>query len=408
MRIPSLILLPTVSKGWTFSLIIVKVEKRNMAESFKNMYNEQFFDRFTKDLKLVINDFDAGAFVSQIRDNQWDDREYKQRTAHIAMVLKKFLPENYKDAIAKILELLDCVSHTLPDFSKIDDKNFGLLTLEYGLILANYIELYGLDDYETSVKAIEKVTQFTTCEFTTHLFIRKYPDRMMAQMLVWSKHEHWGVRRLASEGCRPRLPWAMALPNLKKEPAPIIPILENLKNDPARFVRLSVANNLNDIAKDNPEIVISLAKKWYGESAEVGWVVKHGCRTLLKQGNAEVMGIFGLGDVKNISIEDFRISTPEVKIGNSLEFCFNLSNNGGKTHKVRLEYGLYYQKANGTLSKKVYKISEKEYAGNSVTQIIRKHSFRVVTTRKFHPGFHQVAIIINGNELERHDFELIE
>lgn len=379
-----------------------------MAESFKDIYNEQFFNRFTKDLEMVINDFDARKFVSQIRDSEWENREYKQRTAHITMILKKFLPADYQEAIAKILELLDCVKHTLPDFSKIDDAKFGLLTLEYGLVLANYIELYGLDDYETSVKAIEKITQFTTCEFVTHSFIKKYPDKMMSQMLVWSKHEHWGVRRLASEGCRPRLPWAMALPNLKKDPMPIIPILENLKNDPARFVRLSVANNLNDIAKDNPEIVISLVKKWYGKSAEVDWVVKHGCRTLLKQGNAEVMEMLGLGEVENISIENFHISTPKVKVGDSLEFSFTLLNKGKEKNKVRLEYGLYYQKANGTLSKKVCKISEKEYAGTSVTQIIRKHSFRVVTTRKFHPGLHQVAVIINGKELEKHDFELIE
>lgn len=378
-----------------------------MAESFKDIYDEQFFDRFTKDLKIVINDLDVQEFVSQIRDKEWEDRGYKQRTAHIARVLKEFLPANYKEAIAKILELLDGVKHALPDFSRIDDKNFGLLTLDYGLILANYIELYGLDDYETSVKAMEKITQFTTCEFTTHVFIVKYPDKMMAQMLAWSKHEHWGVRRLASEGCRPRLPWAVALPNLKKDPTPILPILENLKNDPARFVRLSVANNLNDIAKDNPEIVISLAKKWYGESAEVDWIVKHGCRTLLKQGNAEVMELLGLGEVKSIRIENFRISTPEVKVGDSLEFSFNLLNQGKKKSKVRLEYGLYYRKANGTLSKKVCKISEKEYAGNSVTPIIRKHSFRVVTTRKFHPGLHQVAVIINGKEFEKHDFELI-
>ena len=114
-----------------------------------------------------------------------------------------------------------------------------------------------------------------------------------------------GVRRLASEGCRPRLPWAMALPNLKENPAPIIPILENLKNDPARFVRLSVANNLNDIAKDNPEIVIDLVKKWKGESKEVDWIIKHGCRTLLKQGNPEVMELFGFNStISNICVED--------------------------------------------------------------------------------------------------------
>ena len=378
-----------------------------MAEPFKNMYNEQFFNRFTKDLKLVINDFNSREFVYQIMDDAWENRELKQRCSHITTILKKFLPADYKEAITKILELLDSVEDRLPDFSKIDDKKYGL-TLEYGMILDNYVEQYGLDDYETSVKAIERITQFASCEFATHSFIVKYPTEMMKQMLIWSKHKHWGVRRLASEGCRPRLPWAMALPNLKENPAPIIPILENLKNDPARFVRLSVANNLNDIAKDNPQTVIDLAKRWQGESEEVDWIIKHGCRTLLKQGNPEIMELFGLDSIKNISIENLQISTPKVKVGNSLKFSFNLSNNSNKKTKIRLEYGIYYQKANGTLTKKVHKISEKEYAENSTTTITRKHSFKIVTTRKFHLGLHQVAIIINGNEFEKHNFELIE
>lgn len=377
-----------------------------MSEAFKDFYNKQFFDRFTTDLKRVIR-FDECEFIALCMDDEWENREYKQRIAHIATVLKKFLLADYKAAIAKILELLDHVEKTQPGFSEIDDKKFGLI-LEYGAVLDSYIEQYGLDDYETSIKAIERITQFTSCEFVTHPFIRKYPNEMMAQMLVWSKHPHWGVRRLASEGCRPRLPWAMALPDLKKDPTPILPILENLKNDPARFVRLSVANNLNDIAKDNPEIVIELAKKWYGESKEVDWIIKHGCRTLLKQGNPAVMVLFGLGCAENIRIADFNISTPNVKIGDSLVFSFNLLNNRETKAKIRLEYAIFYQKANGTLTKKVCKISEKDYAGNSTTPITRKHSFKVVTTRKLYPGLHQVAVIINGTEFEKYDFELVE
>jgi 3-methyladenine DNA glycosylase AlkC len=374
-----------------------------MPEAIKNMYNDRYFERFSKDLKRVIKDFDTQNFVSQIMDDEWENREFKQRTAHIATVLKKFLPPNYKDAIAKILELLDYA----PDFSQIDDTQFGL-SLEYGWILDNFVEQFGVDDYEISVRAIEKITRFTSCEFSVRPFIIKYPDAMMKQMLAWSRHTHWGVRRLASEGCRPRLPWAPALPELKKNPAPIIPILENLKNDPSRFVRLSVANNLNDIAKDNPETVIRLVKKWQGESKEVDWIIKHGCRTLLKQGNSEVMELFGFGAAaKNIEVENFQISTPEVKVGNSLEFSFNLLNKSDKAAKIRLEYGIYYQKANGTLARKVHKISEKEYAENSTTQVARNHPFRVVTTRKLHLGLHQVAVIINGNEFERFDFELV-
>ncbi len=379
-----------------------------MVESFKNIYNEQFFNKFTKDLKLVINDFDTDKFVSQIMDEEWKNRGYKQRTAHITTVLGKFLPADYKKAVSKILKLLDCVKDQLPDFSKIDDRNFNLLTLEYGAILDNYIEQYGINDYQISIKAIEKITQFTTCEFVAHAFIAKYPDEMMKQMLVWSTHEHWGVRRLASEGCRPRLPWAMALPKLKKDPTPIIPILENLKNDPSKFVRLSVANNLNDIAKDNPQMVIALAKSWKGESKDVDWIIKHGCRTLLKQGNTEIMKLFGFDSIENITIENYQISTHKVKIGETVEFCFNLSNNNNRNTKIRLEYGIYYQKSNGTLAKRIYKISEKEYAENSVTHIVRKHSFRVITTRHFYPGLHQIAIIVNGNEFDRLNFELIK
>ena len=380
-----------------------------MAEPFKNIYNEQFFQRFRKDLNLIIKNFDAQDFTSQIMDDEWENRAYKQRTKHIAKVLQHFLSSDYKEAIAQIFELLNHLKNKLPDFSKIDDKNFQLLTLEYGAVLDSYVEQFGLDDFETSVKAIEKITQFTTCEFCVRPFIIKYPNEMMKQMLIWSKHEHWGVRRLASEGCRPRLPWGMALSNLKENPAPILPILEKLKNDPSRFVRLSVANNLNDIVKDNPETVIDLAKKWYGTSEEIDWIVKHGCRTLLKQGNSEIMELFGFDTVvEHIGIENFMILNPKVEIGGSLEFSFDLLNQNNQKSKIRLEYAIYYQKANGTLAKKVHKISEKIYAGNSLTKIVRKHSFRVVTTRKFHLGLHQVAVIINGNEFEKYNFELIQ
>jgi 3-methyladenine DNA glycosylase AlkC len=377
-----------------------------MAEPFKNMYNEHYFARLTEAFKRVI-DFDERKFVSQVMDKEWENRELKQRTKHIATILRNFLPPDYKNAIAKILELLN-YEREMHDFSVIDDAKFGL-SLEYGWILSDFVEQYGLNDYQTSVKAIEEITQFTSCEFAVRPFIIRYPNEMMKQMLAWSKHKHWGVRRLSSEGCRPRLPWAMALPKLKENPTPIISILENLKNDVSRFVRLSVANNLNDIAKDNPETVIDLAKKWQGESENIDWILKHGCRTLLKQGNPEVMELFGFGsEVKNIKIQDFKILIPKVKIGESLEFSFKLLNNNKNNTQIRLEYAIYYQKANGTLSKKVCKISEKEYSANSITQITRKHSFKIVTTRVLHPGLHQVSIIINGNEFEKYDFELLK
>ena len=372
------------------------------------MLNRPFFNGFTEALKCILADFDERRFLSQIMDDEWENKALLQRMRHVTTVLKALLPADYKSAVAKIFALIDHLQDTPYGLALKSKKEtqYGL-SLEYGF-LGDFVEQYGLDDYETSVKAIEKITQFTSCEGAVRSFILKYPEEMMKQMLAWSTHRNLWVRRLSSEGCRPRLPWAMALANMKENPAPILPILENLKNDPSEFVRMSVANNLNDIAKDNPAIVIDIARKWQGKSKETDWIIKHGCRTLLKQGHPEALELFGFEADKNISIEDFQISTPEVKIGKSLEFCFKLLNNNKKKTKIRLEYGLYYQKANGTLSKKVHKISEKDYAANSITPVTRKHSFQVVTTRRFHPGLHQVAMIINGKEFEKYDFELIE
>ena len=366
-----------------------------MAELFKNIYNEKFFDGFIKSVEEVVPNFNKKLFLNDIYDSEWETRELKQRMRHITLVLKKHLTEDFNKNTKIILKLI-------PVFKK---NGFKPDNLEF-IFLPDFIEFYGLENYSVSIKAFEKITQFVSCEFAVRPFIIKYQKRMMKQMLLWSNHKHPMVRRLASEGCRPRLPWAMAISSLKQNPDPIIPILENLKSDVSESVRRSIANNLNDISKDNPQLVISLVKKWKGVTKEVDWLVKHGSRTLLKQGNSEVMSLFGFGSVEKIKIVDFKILTPLVKIGDYLEFSFQLSNISKSSIKIRLEYGIYYQKANSSLSKKVFKISEKEYSSNSTTQINRKQSFKVITTRKFHKGLHQVSIIINGQEFEKLDFEL--
>ena len=178
----------------------------------------------------------------------------------------------------------------------------------------------------------------------------------------------------------------MALPALKINPQPIIPILELLKNDTSESVRKSVANNINDISKDNPDVVMVLAKQCQGLSKEIDWVIKHGCRSLLKQGRPEVMALFGFEKTEAITVRNFKILTPIVAIGGDLEMSFTIENSGQTDAKIRLEYSLYYQKANGSLSKKVYKINEKIYAAHSATTIHRKQHFRVITTRKLHKG----------------------
>lgn len=367
-----------------------------MAEPLKNIYNEKFFEHFTKAFLKISPAFNEKLFLTKIYDEQWKERELKQRMRHISSVLHLTLACDYPTATNWITQLIDLLQ-----------DNSSEMAFEY-MFLPDFIEQYGIDDYQTSVKAMEKITQFTSCEFAVRPFIIKYPEKMMQQMLDWTAHSHHGVRRLASEGCRPRLPWAMALPVFKNNPAPILPILELLKNDSSDFVRRSVANNINDIAKDHPELVVGLVKSWIGETAETDWIVKHGSRTLLKQGHPEIMHVFGFGSTANIEINNIEILTPSVQIGNKLSFTFELFNQNSSPAKIRLEYAIYYKKANGSLSKKVFKISEKVYEAETTTKIQREQSFKIITTRKFHLGIHQVAIIVNGVESNRHDFELID
>ncbi|TNE57123.1 MAG: DNA alkylation repair protein [Bacteroidetes bacterium] len=365
-----------------------------MPEPLKNIYNAGFFDQMTDFLQQVYPSFDSTAFLGDIYDNEWESRELKQRMRHVANILNRHLPADYTRAVAVLLDLTNLLE------AQDDRYSFAYM------FMPDYIEQFGLEDFDTSIRAMERITRFASCEFAVRPFILHQPERMLAQMLHWSEHPDEGVRRFASEGCRPRLPWAMALPTLQKDPAPILPILENLKNDPSEFVRRSVANNLNDISKDNPTTAFALAKQWKGHSKNTDWIIKHGCRTLLKQGEPEVLALFGFGHSNNIEVDSFEVRTPVVSPHEPLEFTFTLRNTGQNAMPVRLEYGLYFRKANGSLSRKVFQISERHYAGGSATVVSRRQSFKPITTRKYYPGLHQVSLIVNGQEQAKASFEL--
>lgn len=361
----------------------------------KNIYSPAFYESIGKVLTQILPAFDQQKFLEKIFVPAFENFELKERMSHTAKILHTFLPENFEEAILLLLQFIE----------NLQQAGIKENTIEF-MFLPEYIALYGLAYYEASVKAMEKITQFTSCEFAVRPFLLEYEDKMTAQMLAWSRHSHRKVRRLASEGIRPRLPWAIALPALKKNPAPILPILDNLKQDTCEVVRRSVANNLNDISKDNPATVIQIAEAWKGLGAETDAIIKHACRTLLKQANPDILRYYGL-DSQVVKISDFQILTPKVKIGDSLHFSFEVSNLSDTATTIRLEYGVYYLRQNGTLSRKVFKISERVFAPQEKTFIERKQSFRIITTRQFYVGNHQLSVIVNGEEKAKEGFELV-
>lgn len=366
-----------------------------MSTLLKDIYSPFFYNKFSDSLTHVIDSFDKQKFIADIFDKDFNDKELKERMRHTSRVLHQYFPTDYSQVVELIKKIIQ----------QLRQDQFKDNVLEF-MFFPDYIELYGIDDYENSVLALEFVTQFVSCEFAVRPFILKYRDRMMQQMLTWSLHENYRVRRLASEGCRPRLPWAMALPELKKDPGPVLLVLENMKNDTSEWVRRSVANNLNDIAKDNPERVIEIASAWKGISKETDAIIKHGCRTLLKQGHIEILKHYGLKS-NMVEVSGFKILTDQVRIGESLEFIFEVSNNDLEAQTIRLEYAIYYKRLNKLASKKVFKISERVFRANESICFQRKHSFKLITTRKFYAGLHQLSLIMNGQEKQILDFELI-
>jgi 3-methyladenine DNA glycosylase AlkC len=368
-----------------------------MSTLLKDRYSKAFFDSFTEILELLIPDFDKELFFQHVFDRAWENRELKERMKHIARTLHAFFSADFPETVEIIRQIIE----------NLQQRNINDQGLEY-MFLPDYIETYGINEYEHAVKCMEFVTPFTSCEFAVRPFILKYGDRMLEQMKRWSLHENHHVRRLASEGSRPRLPWAIALPEIIRDPTPVFPILENLKNDPSVYVRRSVANSLNDISKDHPEILITFAKRWIGISKDTDDTIKHASRTLLKKGNQTVLNIFGLAANTNIIIENFTIHTPVVGIGSSLEFAFVIRNADKSSLNVRLEYGVYYFRSNGKYSKKVFKISERQLEPYQKLEITRKQSFKPITTRRYFPGQHQLTIIINGEEKQTGIFDLVD
>ncbi|EQE88424.1 DNA alkylation repair protein [Clostridioides difficile] len=320
-------------------------------------------------------------------DETRNNLELKARCRKISMSLGMYLPEDYKEALS-ILEK-------------------SVTGFYFAFFFPDFVEVYGQDDvnWDLSISALERNTKYWSSEFAVRAFIIKDEERMMAQMRKWSKHKNEHVRRLASEGCRPQLPWGQAISKFKKDPTPVLPILEQLKTDTSTYVQKSVANNLNDISKTHPDLVISIAKDWYGKNKPTNWIVKHGCRTLLKKGNRDVLALFGYDDTTSINIQDFTLETTSISIGENLTFSFKIL--AKKATKTRLEYGIDYVKSNGKRNRKIFKISEVSLKENEKKSYMKKHSFADVSVRKHYPGIHSITtIIINGVEKGKLDFEL--
>ncbi|WP_195269881.1 DNA alkylation repair protein [Eubacterium sp. 1001713B170207_170306_E7] len=365
-----------------------------MAELLKDKYyNAASLRDLGLRIKAAAPAFPVERFVADTLDEAWQALGLKERMRQVTVNLGRYLSDDY----ARALAILDETAAGYP-------AGFNDYAL---MIFPDFVEVYGQQEahWDLSVAALERYTPLSSAEFAVRPFIIRDEARMMRQMALWAGHDNAHVRRLASEGCRPQLPWGQALPRFKEDPEPVLAILERLKADPSLYVRKSVANNLNDISKTHPDRVAGLARKWYGQNRHTDWIVKHGCRTLLKKGNPEVLELFGFEDAASIEVAGFALAAAAVAIGQDLVFTFKIR--AGKEARVRLEYGIDYVKANGRRSRKIFQISELSLKANQEKTYTKVQSFADLSTRKHCPGPHAVTLIVNGAKRGTLDFELL-
>ncbi len=356
-------------------------------------YDKAYMQKLGQSLASAHKGFDQEGFIAQVFQAPWNDLELKDRMYRIASSMVAVLPSDFSTAI----EIVDqAVSHF--------DSYLAMFFPEF--VAMKFAENKS-ENWRPACKALARYTQYSSSEFAVRPMIIQDQERMLKVMLAWTKNRNEHVRRLASEGCRPRLPWAMSLPALKKDPQPILPILEKLRSDDSEYVRRSVANNLNDISKDHPDVILSIAARWLKEKPNDGnrnKLVKHALRTLLKQGNSQALRMFGFRDPAAIRVKDLMLAPAQLRLGKELSFSFTVHCKEG-LGRIRLEYAVYYLKKNGTLSPKVFKISEFD-SEDSLRVVERCHKFHDLSTRKHHKGEHKIAIIVNGDEKVSQAFRL--
>lgn len=364
-------------------------------EPLKNQYSKEWIWNLSEHLQKVELSLNQKEFTNQILTNSWKNFELKERINHIAEVCINFLPKNPKQLFPKLILLIENLrKEGVPDF------NFPYI------FLPDIISKVGLEDFPLSMKTIEKITVFTSAEFGIRFFYLKDFDSTLKQMLVWSKHNHPLVRRLASEGSRPSLPWGIGIPKIKKNPEIHLPILENLWNDPDEIVRRSVANHLNDISKINPDLTWNFCKTKLGFSKETDKSLKHALRTLFKKGDKKVLSKYSYDTKWKPTKVTLDLSESTISVGESLEFKISISHKEIKPKKLRLEYKILFRLASGKSGSKIFQLGEKILEPNTKLELSKKHSFKPITTRTYYSGLHELVFVINGNEVILKSFNL--
>lgn len=368
-----------------------------MAEPLVAKYGQGVFDAIANAITEVHPAFPHKAFIASCSEG-FDALSLMERGRHIARALRQHLPAHYEEAIAILLRSLDKTHITKSNMS-------SFVFLPH----VNFVADYGLEHFEASMQAQYELTQRFTAEFSIRNYLERYPEQTLARLEQWAEDPSEHVRRLVSEGSRPRLPWAKRLPQFQKDPRPVLRLLEKLRDDESLYVRRSVANNLNDIWKDNPHLVIEVAKAWFENApAPRAQLLRHALRSAIKQGNSEVLALIGYKSATGITVYGASFQPQQARIGETVEIRFLIGNSNAEPQDLLIDLQVGFVKANGSTRNKVFKLCKARLASGEAREFRLALKLHQMTTRTHYPGEHPVAALINGQVHTLGSFDILK
>ncbi len=374
-----------------------------MAEAFKNLINAGTVSEASRHLRRAWPGFDAVRFEALALPGL-DELEFKARALHLCNALEATLPADFEQA-AGIIEVALAPPGDGDDLSALRSGPQGLA----GWVvwpLGEFVVRRGIDSPQRALRTLHALTQRHTAEWALRPFIERHPEIAWATLADWCADDSAHVRRLVSEGSRPRLPWGLQLKGLIRDPSPTLPLLRRLQDDPSAYVRRSVANHLNDIAKDHPQVIVQwLAEHLPDAPPPRRALLKHACRTLIKQGHPQVLKAWGLGAPLR-GAATLALTPKKLCVGESLTMTVQLHSAAARAQTLLIDYAVHHVKANGGRTPKVFKGWALQLAGHQQLTLSKRHSMRAVTTRRYHPGRHEIDLRINGAIVARAFFQL--
>jgi 3-methyladenine DNA glycosylase AlkC len=355
-----------------------------MAAPLKDSFGPDVAIQIAGAILVVHPNFPVDAFLADALDG-FEELELTPRARHIATALGSHLPADYEEALAILMASLG---------PRVELA--GMASFFYAPHVF-FVAAFGLDHWELSMRAQHELTQRFTAEFSIRPFLEREPDRTLALLREWASDPSPDVRRLVSEGTRPRLPWAPRLRGFQLDPSPVLELLELLKDDASLYVRRSVANNLNDIGKDHPELLIETCRRWLkGATDGRGWVVRHALRSAVKRGDRAALEVLGFEHDRVAEVTSVAYTPRRAGIGDTVRISLTVTNAGGSRAAFNVDLRVHFVKANGGVSAKVFKMREVDLEAGAQAELSKLISLRQHTTRTHYRGEHRVEAIVNG------------